>query len=457
MPMTVTSVVAYLGIVLSGCVVVSIADSFSPPEVASRLKIAGAVAIMTQDVILRGGKTFALFSRVVEANAPMAIVCPGLGDNLQVNLREGDMEYSEFLASGGPLGQFQPYSADGYEATNILFSSGTTGEPKAIPYTHLTPIRCAVDGFAHQDIRHRDVVCWPTNLGWMMGPWLVYAALLNGATIALFEGSPLGREFCQFVSAARVTQLGVVPSIVRAWREGASVKGIDWASIRCFSSTGEASTPEEYHWLMAQAGYKPVIEYCGALVQCLIGPLDFICFVPAVRSELALVPPMLGNSQKLLNRDHFLVYYDGMPMLEGTSMPLRRHGDEVERLPGGYYCAHGRCDDTMNLGGIKVSSIELERAVMANVQQVKEAAAVGVTPSGSGPQKLVLFLVPKAAGHQPGASKFRELCQKAVRTELNPLFKVADVVLCESLPRTASNKIMRRLLRSRYGKGRSRL
>ena len=63
----------------------------------------------------------------------------------------------------------------------------TAGEPKAIPWTHVTPIRCGIDAWAQQDVRRGDVVAWPTNLGWMMGPWLLYAALLNGATIALFQ------------------------------------------------------------------------------------------------------------------------------------------------------------------------------------------------------------------------------------------------------------------------------
>jgi len=66
-------------------------------------------------------------------------------------------------------------------------ASNTQGEPKAIPWNHIGPIRAAVDGWAHQDIRPGSVVAWPTNLGWMMGPWLVYAALLNGGTIALYQ------------------------------------------------------------------------------------------------------------------------------------------------------------------------------------------------------------------------------------------------------------------------------
>lgn len=73
------------------------------------------------------------------------------------------------------------------------------GEPKAIPWRHATPLKAAADAWAHMDIRKGDVVAWPTNLGWMMGPWLVYASLINGASMALYNGIPLGSGFAKFV------------------------------------------------------------------------------------------------------------------------------------------------------------------------------------------------------------------------------------------------------------------
>jgi len=76
---------------------------------------------------------------------------------------------------------------------------GGIGDPKAIPWTNITPLKAAADAWFHMDIRKGDVVCWPTNLGWMMGPWLVYASLLNGASMALYVGSPLGSGFAKFV------------------------------------------------------------------------------------------------------------------------------------------------------------------------------------------------------------------------------------------------------------------
>ena len=104
------------------------------------------------------------------------------------------------------------------------------GQPKAIPWTHTTPIRCAANAFFHQDVRQGDTVAWPTNLGWMMGPWLVFAALLNGAPIAPFQGSPLGRGFGEFVQSAGVSMLGLVPSIAKAWRASDCMKVVDCCS-----------------------------------------------------------------------------------------------------------------------------------------------------------------------------------------------------------------------------------
>ena len=111
-------------------------------------------------------------------------------------LEDGDVAWEDFLAPE-PTGL--SFAATPEHLTNILFSSGTTGDPKAIPWTQLTPLKCALDAHFHHDVHPGDVVCWPTNVGWMMGPWLVYASLLNGATMALYEGAPTGEGFTRFV------------------------------------------------------------------------------------------------------------------------------------------------------------------------------------------------------------------------------------------------------------------
>jgi acetyl-CoA synthetase len=157
--------------------------------------------------------------------------------------------------------------------------------------------------------------------------------------------------------------------------------------------------------------------------------------------EIFLVPPSIGLSQRLLNADHHKVYHEGAPA------GLRRHGDEVERLPGGYWRAHGRADDTMNLGGIKVSSLELERA-MDRHPAVYQSAAVAVIPPEGGADRLIVFVVPRGSPDKPALQ--REL-QDVLKRDLNPLYRIHDVVLVDALPRTASQKIMRRELRKRYG------
>jgi acetyl-CoA synthetase len=467
MPMTVEAVAAYLGIVKAGCTVVSIADSFSADEIATRLRIADAQAVVTQDVILRAGKTLPMYDRVVAAGAMRAIVVPAI-DSLQVMLRDTDVQWDTFLSD---TDNFEAIACAPDDAVNVLFSSGTTGDPKAIPWTHATPIKCAMDGYFHQDIKPGEVVAWPTNIGWMMGPWLIFASLMNRATVALYYGAPGTREFCRFVQDAGVHMLGVVPSLVKAWRAAATVTGFDWTGIKLFSSTGEASNSDDYLYLMSLAGYRPVVEYCGGteigggyiagtLVQS-ASPATFstptlgLSFHildeeghPSDAGELYLVPPSIGLSARLLNRDHHDVYYRGTPAGPAGEL-LRRHGDQMQCLPGGYFQAHGRADDTMNLSGIKVSSSEIERSLAA-VDGLVESAAIAVSPPGGGPSQLVVYAVMAGDGDK---DELKRSMQSAIATVLNPLFKLHDVIVIDALPRTASNKVMRRVLRSRYKYG----
>ncbi|MBA0678399.1 hypothetical protein Goari_019751 [Gossypium aridum] len=343
------------------------------------------------------------------------------------------------------------------------------------------------------DIRKGDIVAWPTNLGWMMGPWLVYASLLNGASMALYNGSPLSSGFSKFVQDAKVTMLGVIPSIVRTWKSTGCIAGYDWSSIRCFSSTGEASNVDEYLWLMGRACYKPVIEYCGGteigggfVSGSFLQPQSLAAFSTPVMGcrlfilgddghpipedapgmgELALGPLMFGSSSTLLNASHYDVYFKEMPSWNGLgkanlcyldpelsvkhkSRVLRRHGDVFERTSRGYYRAHGRADDTMNIGGIKVSSVEIERICNAVDSCVLETAAIGVPPADGGPEHLVIAVVFKDPDNSTSdLNKLRISFNSAVQRNLNPLFKVSHVVALPSLPRTATNKVMRRVLR----------
>jgi acetyl-CoA synthetase len=511
LPMTPESVAIYLGIVAAGCVVVGIADSFAADEIATRLRITNAKAMFTQDVIHRAGKSIPLYAKVVAANAPQAIVLSAAsttsGNTLDVELRSGDVTWTEFLGNDN---QFIPIAAESSAFTNILFSSGTTGDPKAIPWTQTTPIKCAADGHLHHDIHPGDVVAWYTNLGWMMGPWLIYASLINQAAIALYNDSPTQRGFGQFIQDARVTMLGVVPSLVNTWRTTHCMHGLDWSAIKAFSSTGECSNPDDMLFLMALAGYKPIVEYCGGteigggyITGTLVQPCSPATFTtpalgldvvildhndrPATKGEAFIIPPSIGLSTTLLNKDHHQVYFADTPLLGFPSashplsseefkiqnskfktsdqfkiqnskfkssqdltlnIPLRRHGDQLERLPNGYYRALGRVDDTMNLAGIKVSSAEIERVLMT-VDDVGEAVAIAISPPTGGPSQLIIYAVAEPECQKTTSELSAEL-QEAIARHLNPLFKIRDLVLVDALPRTASNKVMRRVLRDQY-------
>jgi len=461
LPMTVEAVAAMLGVVRAGCVAVGVAESFAPPEIGLRLRLGNARLVITQSAVRRRGASLPLYSRLGDATDLPAVVVPAGPE--PVTLRPGDRLWADFL---GPDAPFGPVAREPSSHVMILFSSGTTGEPKAIPWTQTTPIKAAADGLLYQDIGPGDVVAWPTSPGWMMGPWLVFATLINQGTIALYDGHPGTEGFCGFVEKAGVTTLGVVPSLVAAWRANAWPEAHDWTRVKLFSSTGECSDPADMLYLMARAGYGPVAEYCGGtevgggyVTSTLLRPNAPSCFNavaygaeidvrdeegrPADRGEAFLVGPSVGFSTELLNRDHHETYFAGTPGA-GGGKALRRHGDRVERLPGGFYKVLGRVDDTMNLGGIKVSAVEIE-CVLNRHPAVRECAAVADRRGAGGPDRLVAHVVAGLPDVDAGA--LRSELQSLINTQLNPLFRLAEVVLTGALPRTASNKVIRRALR----------
>jgi len=463
MPMTVEAVAIYLAAIKAGNPVITIADSFTVNEIKVRLALTKPKVVFTQSKMLRMGKTLPLYDKIIAAKAPKTIVIKTA--NKRVTLRKEDLYFNDFKSANAT---FESVIQNPDDTITILFSSGTTGDPKAIPWNHTTPIKGASDGFYHQNIQKNDVVCWPTNLGWMMGPWLVFATLINRGTIALYYDAPLGIDFGQFVQEAKVNMLGVIPSIVRHWKNTKCMDTLDWNKIKCFSSTGEVSNPKEMEYLMNLAGNKPVIEYCGGteigggyvsstVVQPNIASTfstqtlggEFILldedYQQAKKGEMFLLPPIMGLSDTLLHKNHHDIYYKGIPKFNGKI--LRRHGDELELLSNGYFRAHGRADDAMNLGGIKVSSIQIEE-IINQLDFIKESAAIAIQPEEGGPGALVIYIVVCDNNYSKN-ERFLKI-KEIIKTELNPLFKVSEVIQIEGLPRTASGKVMRKNLRKTY-------
>ncbi|XP_018448234.1 probable acyl-activating enzyme 18, peroxisomal [Raphanus sativus] len=473
MTMTVDAVIIYLAIILAGCIVVSIADSFAAKEIATRLKISKAKGIFTQDHVLRGGRRYPLYSRVVEAGPSKIIVLPASGTELRVQLREQDIQWKDFLSKASGENKYRPIYLPVNSVINILFSSGTTGEPKAIPWTQHSPIRSACDGWAHLDVKVGNTYCWPTNLGWVMGPTLIFSCFLTGTTLALYHGSPLGRGFGKFVQDAGVTVLGTVPSLVKTWKRTNCMEGLNWTKIKYFATTGEASNVDDVLWLSSKAYYKPVIEVCGGtelassyIIGSPLQPQAFGAFsTPSMTTriiifdengvpypddqpctgEVGLFPQHFGATDRLLNADHDEVYFKGMPMYKETR--LRRHGDILKRTVGGYFTVQGRADDTMNLGGIKTSSIEIERVCDQADECLSETAAVSITPPNGGPELLAIFAVLKEGFKKQSEEELKRKFSRAIQKDLNPLFKVRFVKIVAEFPRTASNKLLRRVLR----------
>ncbi len=445
MPLSAEAAAAYLGIIRAGMVAVLIADSFSAGELERRLALADTKLLITVDTYSYNNKPLVVYDRVKQAQSPRAVVVAAG----EISLRPDDLYWSDFLGdSAAPTHEASPD-----DLISILFSSGTTQEPKAIPWTHLTPIKCATDAHFHQDVHPDDVLTWTTGMGWMMGPWAIFAALMNRATLALFVGSGASPQFGRFMQDVGVTVLGTIPSLVRVWRSTPVMEQYDWP-VRVLSSTGEPSSADDYFYLMWLTGFRaPIVEYCGGteigggyLTGSVVQPAAPATFTtPTLGTELRfrdeasgqlssnqsgevfIVPPAIGLSQRLLNRDHHQEYYVGVPTLDDGT-PLRKHGDTYRVLgrvgDTTFYRSGGRTDDSMNLGGIKVSAVEIEK-VLNQHPAVQESAAVAVAPPDGGPEQLVVHYV--AAAEMPTDVLKKEL-QKTLSTELNPLFRIQRLV-----------------------------
>jgi len=460
LPMTPESVAIYLGVILAGRCVVGIADASAPADFEKRCAIAEAKLVFTVNAYRRDGKDHPVYPKVIAAHGPRAVVLPEDSAGRIRPSRPRDLPWEEFLSARD---EFDAIPCRPSDPTNILFSSGTTKDPKAIPWTHTTPIKAAADAFLHQDVVPADVLAWPTSFGWMMGPWLTYASLVNRATMALYVGSTTRREFGEFVSRAGVTMLGVVPKLVRAWKADGTIEGLDWSAVRRFSSTAEPSTPEEMLYLMSLADYKPIIEYCGGteigggyITGTMVQPcapstfttpamgLDLVILdegQPASRGEVFVIPPSIGLSNDLLNYDHEAEYFAGIPR-GPNGVRLRRHGDRIERLGGGFYRHHGRIDDMININGVKTSSEEI-RSVIGN-DLVLDSKPISVDVDGSGQHRLVVFAVPRDGRQTESrdlSERLRAAFQRDIKERLNPLLAhVHEVVLVPELPQAGPGK-----------------
>jgi acetyl-CoA synthetase len=475
-PFSIEAIAIYLSLIYIGAEPVLVSDSFSAPELKKRIDIIQAKAVITTDQYWYADKQIHILPKVIEAS-PAQIILHTSENTTAISIRnnEKDLLLSELI--GEDAESFIPYYQSGSDTISILFSSGTTKEPKALPWKATTPVKCAADGRLLQDIHEGDVVTWTSGMGWMMAPWLIFASLLNKVSIAVYGGAYSKKEFIDFTVATKVTVLGTIPSVVKSWRAQNFGPIANWG-VRVFSSTGEPSDTDDYLYLLYMNHFKaPIIEYCGG-TEVGGGYISSVVELPNVvahfntaapgssfilldeknqvlsssgSGEVYLIPPSIGLSQQILNKNHFEEYYSNLPDIPGYPL-LRRHGDgfHVSTYAGiNYYKSIGRTDDSMNLGGIKISAVEIETIINKH-PMVVESAAIASQEKNGGPERLVIFIHSKDPAIE--ISKFQKELQKMIQTELNPLFKISEIILKNNFPRTASNKLMRKELRKEYTK-----
>ena len=323
------------------------------------------------------------------------------------------------------------------------------------------------------DLRPGDRLFWFTDLGWMMGPWAISGALLLGATLVIYEGTPdfPGPDRLWSIAARhRVTHLGLSPTVIRALMAHGPepVRVHDRSSLRVLGSTGEPWNPDPWWWFFREVGASrcPIINYSGGTEVSggivsgnLLTPIKPCSFAgPAVGVAADVVDATGGSVRGAVGE---LVIRQPLPgMTRGFWRDPERYLEAYwRRLPGiwvhgdwalvdddGYWFIQGRSDDTLKVAGKRVGPAEVESAAVGH-PSVVEAAAVGLPHDVKGESIAVFAVLRPGETDDPD---LRATIAAAVARELGKALKPDVVVVVPALPKTRSGKVMRRVIRAAY-------
>ncbi|HEX8079319.1 MAG TPA: acetate--CoA ligase [Jatrophihabitans sp.] len=484
LPMSVEAVVSMLACARIGAIHSVIFGGFSAQAIYDRVLDADATLVITADGSYRRGSVFALKPIVDEALAKFSgdslpvrhVLVVKRGGN-EVSLTEGRDLWWDEAVTGQPEWH-EPEFFDAETPLFILYTSGTTGKPKGILHTtggYLT--QTAYTHHAAFDLHADSDVYWCTaDIGWVTGhSYIVYGPLANGATQVIYEGTPdtphKGR-FWEVIEKYRVSILYTAPTAIRTfmkWGEEFPAK-FDLSSLRVLGSVGEPINPEAWMWYRRVIGgdRAPVVDTwwqteTGAIM---ISPLPGVTAAKpgsAMRALPGIEADVVDDQGKPVPNGGggLLVLTQPWPsMLRGIWGDEQRYretywsrfaeqgyyfaGDGAKKDEDGDLWLLGRVDDVMNISGHRISTTEVESALVSH-PSVAEAAVVGATDPTTG-QAIVAFVILRGSAADGGAEMVTEL-RNHVAKEIGGIAKPRQIMVVAELPKTRSGKIMRRLLR----------
>ena len=474
LPMGEEAVVSLLAVARVGGVFIPVFSGYGAEAVATRLEDPKPKVMICANGFRRRGKLVEM-KEVADRAAGSArgvdhLLVVQYTDRTSTPMTGGRDHWWHDLVPGAEPVPPAPTSTE--DPVLIAYTSGTTGRPKGAVHVQAgLTVKVAAEGAFHAEVTRDDVVMWATDMGWIMGPWIVLAGLANGAAVATYDGAPdhPGPDrIWQVAANLGVTFLGISPTLIRALQPyGAEqARKHDLSRLRTFGSTGEPWNPDPWWWLFDEVGARtrPIVNISGGT--------EIGAVIIGVNLLQGLKPTSLGGPSFGVDADVYdsqgnpvrgevgeLVIRGSWPgMTRGFWKEPERyletywerfpdtwvHGDWASVDDDGFWYLHGRSDDTLNIAGKRIGPAEIESVVVA-LPEVMMAAAVGIPDPVKG-EAIAIFVVP-APGVEPGDG-LRDRVETAVTDTLGKSFRPANVQVVEDLPRTRSAKIMRRVVKA---------